>query len=126
MNERTSLSAGLIIKGMLEAAGVEARAFPIATQEAELPYIVYQRVAAEAVPAKGIASADTATVEVTAWAETVMESVDLAEAARRALDGRSFSRDGLHCRRCLLADSCEGWEADAYFQRMTFKMAIGR
>lgn len=125
-NARTSLSAGLIVMGMLQEAGVAARAFPIAAQEAELPYIVYQRVAAKANPTKGLGSADAATVEVTVWAATVMESIELAEAVRAALDGRSYERGGLACRRCLMADSSEGWEADAYFQRMAFEMAIGK
>lgn len=91
-----------------------------------LPYIVYRRVAAKSNPVKGQGSADKATVEVTIWAETVMESVDLAEKVLDALDGKDYYAGEPACRRCLLVDSDEGWEADAYCQRLVFEMAIGR
>lgn len=124
--KHTSLSAGLIIKEMLASAGVERSAFPIAAQSAELPYIVFKRTAAKGNPTKGTASADMATMEVTVWAETAIESVEIAETVREALDGKTYCGQQLACRRCLMTDSSEGWEANAYFQRMIFEIAIGQ
>lgn len=125
--EKTSLSAGSIIYHLLttdrEVMERARKVFPVVVDEARLPYVAYRRAALEANPAKG-QGADTVTIEVRCYAAAYAESVELAEAVRRALDYRQADKDGLRMRSCLLVGASEGWEDDAYIQQLTFNIKM--
>lgn len=124
---KTSLSSGEIIRAVLTSdetvMGIVTKVFPVVTDEAKLPYVMYRRAHMEQVPTKGI-GADTVGVEVTCYAEQYTQSVELAEAVRAALDGKQASIDGLSMRSCHLTDSEEAWEDDAYVQQLIFTIKI--
>ena len=107
---KTSLSAGELIREvLLDSAEVTARCnkiFPVATDTAELPYILYRRTSLEQNPQKaGQPGADTVAVEVICFTGGYAEGVELAEAVRGVLDNmQATSEDGtLTMRSCTLA-----------------------
>lgn len=122
---KTSLSAGAVIRDMLmKSEAVMQRTnkiFPIATDKALLPYILYRRAALEHNPTKaGLPGADTVTIEVVCYTAKYADGVELAEAVREALDYQQGESDGLTVRSCMLADSEEGYEDDAFVQHLDF------
>lgn len=126
---KTSLSAGEIIRAvLLEDAEVAARTkkiFPVATDSAELPYILYRRSAFSPNPQKsGRPNADEIQVEVNCFTERYSEGVELAEAVRGALDQVSAEHEGLHLRSCYLLESEEAYQDDAYVQQLVFSMKM--
>lgn len=127
--QKTSLSAGLIIRQLLlgsEALTQRTRnIFPIVTDKAVLPYILYRRTALGHNPTKaGQPGADTVQMEVNVYAAAYDEGVELAEAVRTALDYAQGEVAGLRMRSCILTDSEEGWEDDAYVQAMVFTIKL--
>ncbi len=126
----TSLSAGAIIRSLLLAdEAVASRAdkvFPVAIDtSAELPYVLYRRTALEQQPQKsGRPGSDTVVIEVGCYTAGYAEGVELAEAVRAALDSATGEAAGLRLRACTLVDSDEGWEDDAYVQRLVFNVKI--
>ena len=125
---RTSLSAGEIIRAMLiedsEVAGRVTKIFPVVEDKAELPYIVYRRTQLEQVPTKAGRGADTVGIEILCYTKGYTEGVELAEAVRGALDGAQGESDGLVMRSCYLSDSEEAWQDDAYVQQLVFNAKI--
>ena len=125
---RTSLSAGEIIRAMLiedsEVAGRVTKIFPVVEDKAELPYIVYRRTQLEQVPTKAGRGADTVGIEIPCYTKGYTEGVELAEAVRGALDGAQGESDGLVMRSCYLSDSEEAWQDDAYVQQLVFNAKI--
>lgn len=126
---KTSISAGEIVRGiLLEDPAVQAvtrHVFPVATDEAALPYILYRRRALSVTPQKsGQPGTDEIQMEVCCLAATYAESVALAEAARAALDFAQGEAGGLRMRSCTLAGASEDWAADAYVQQLIFKIKI--
>ena len=125
---RTSLSAGEIIRAMLiedsEVAGRVTKIFPVVEDKAELPYIVYRRTQLEQVPTKAGRGADTVGIEILCYTKGYTEGVELAEAVRGALDGAQGESDGLVMRSCYLSDSEEAWQDDAYVQQLVFNVKI--
>ena len=126
---KTSLSAGSIIRDMLlKDAEVKKRTnkvFPVATDTAVLPYILYRRASMEQNPTKaGYPGADTVAIEVVCYTEKYADGVELAEAVRAALDGKQGEKDGLVIRSCILTDSEEGYDSDAYAQQLVFNIKI--
>ena len=126
---KTSLSAGGIIRAvLLEDAEVSARTgkiFPVATDSAELPYIVYRRMGLAAVPQKSRQpGADEVSIEVLCHASGYSESVELAEAVRAALDFTSAEHNGMHMRSCYLSGSEEFYQDDAFVQQLVFSVKI--
>lgn len=122
---KTSLSAGAVIRDMLmKSEAVMQRTnkiFPIATDKALLPYILYRRAALEHNPTKARQpGADTVTIEVVCYTAKYADGVELAEAVREALDYQQGESDGLTVRSCMLADSEEGYEDDAFVQHLDF------
>lgn len=118
---KTSLSVGEDIRetllGDADVTVLTQKVIPVATDEALLPYIVYRRSGLEEKPVKnrGIGS-DVVSVEISCLAATYPESIALAEAARNALEHSALFRS------CVMADSEEIFEADAYIQIMTFRI----
>jgi len=122
---KTSLSAGAIIRAvLLEDAEVAARTnkiFPVATDCAELPYILYRRTSLSPNPQKsGQPGADEIQVEVICFTERYGEGVELAEAVRAALDQVDAEHNGLRMRSCYLLDSEEAYQDDAFVQQLVF------
>lgn len=128
-NKKTSLSAGSIIRDMLlydtEVKKRTNKVFPVAIDNAVLPYILYRRASLEQNPTKaGYPGADTVAIEVVCYTEKYAESVELAEAVRAALDGKQGEKDGLVMRSCTLVDSEEGYDSDAFAQQLMFNVKI--
>ena len=126
---KTSLSAGAIIRAILqEDAEVTARTnkiFPVATDSAELPYILYRRASLSSNPQKsGLPGADEILMEVICFTGRYGEGVELAEAVRAALDHISAEHDGMGMRLCYLAESEEAYQDDAYVQQLVFNVRI--
>lgn len=126
---RTSLSAGAIIREiLLQDEEVSARAnkiFPVVTDKAELPYILYRRSAMGVTPQKaGQPGADEVKMEILCFTDRYSEGIELAEAVRSALDCKTMESDGLRLRGCYLSDSEEAWQDDAYVQQMEFTIKI--
>ncbi|MDE5989093.1 MAG: DUF3168 domain-containing protein [Duncaniella sp.] len=126
---KTSLSAGAIIRAvLLEDAEVSARTnkvFPVATDSAELPYILYRRASLTSNPQKGgQPGADEIQIEVICFTERYGEGVELAEAVRAALDHVTAEHDGMRLRSCYLIDSEEAYQDDAFVQQLVFSAKI--
>lgn len=125
---KTSLSAGEIIREILssdpEVAARTNKIFPVAVDNADLPYVLYRRVQLEQVPVKDRRGADTVGIEIMCYTAQYTEGVELAEAVRAALDGRQTELDGLRMRSCFLSDSEEAWQDDAYVQQLIFTAKI--
>ena len=122
------MSAGEIIRSILmaddEVAARIKKIFPVVSDSAELPYIVYRRAQLEQTPVKTGRGADTVGIEVLCYTEHYTEGVELAEAVRNALDGAQGEAGGLTMRSCYLADSEESWQDDAYIQQLMFNVKI--
>lgn len=128
-SKKISLSAGAIVRDiLLKDDAVRQRTnkvFPIATDTANLPYILYRRADLQHNPSKaGSPGADTVLMEVVCYASSYEKSVELAEAVRAALDYRQGEKDGLTMRSCTLSGSSEGWEDDAFAQQLDFTIKI--
>lgn len=125
---KTSLSAGLIIRAILmEDAEVAARInkiFPIGTDSADLPYLVYRRVDFAAGAVKTGHNPDEVQIEVLCCAAGYGESVELAEAVRQALDNVSGEHDGMTMRGCRLTGGEELQINEAYVQQLIFTVKI--
>lgn len=126
---KSSLSAGAVIRSiLLSNEDVKKRTnkvFPIAIDKAVLPYILYRRAALQHSPSKaGLPGADTVTMEVVCYTAKYAEGVELAEAVRAALDYSQAERDGVVMRSCMLTDSEEGYEDDAFLQQLVFQVKI--
>lgn len=126
---KTSLSAGAVIRAvLLEDAEVAARTnkvFPVVTDSAELPYILYRRASLSPNPQKsGQPGADETQVEVTCFTERYGEGVELAEAVRAALDMVSAEHEGMRLRSCYLLESEEAYQNDAFVQQLVFSIKM--
>lgn len=122
---KTSLSAGMIIRAVLledeEVAARTNKIFPVVSDCAELPYILYRRISLSPNPQKSRSpGADEIQVEVNCFTERYGEGVELAEAVRAALDQVDAEHDGLRMRSCYLFDSEEDQQDDAFIQRLVF------
>jgi hypothetical protein len=126
---KTSLSAGSIIRSILledsDVTAITQNIFPIVTDKAELPYILYRRtsLAHNTTKAKQ-PGADTVQIEVLCFTSKYGVGIDLAEAVRAALDYSQGEEDGLVMRSCVLSDSEEAWQDDAYVQQLVFSVKI--
>ena len=127
-NNKSSLSAGEIIRGILAAdPAVTTRVnkiYPVIVDKAELPYITYRRASLQQDPVKGTRGADMVGIEVICYTARYTEGVELAEAVRDALDGATGKSEGLLMRSCFLSDSEEAWQDDAYLQQLIFTVKI--
>lgn len=125
---KTSISAGAVIRQMLMSCpAVTARTnkvFPVVTDQATLPYILYRRASMEQIPVKSAAGADTVRIEVLCFTEKYTDGVELAEAVRMALDQQQDEKDGLRIRSCTYIDGEESWQDDAYIQELDFNVKL--
>lgn len=126
---KTSLSAGKVIRAVLlediEVAKRTNKIFPVSTDSAELPYILYRRTSLSPTPQKsGRPGADEVQIEVVCFTERYSEGVELAEAVRAALDQVDAEHEGLTLRSCYLLDSEEAYQDDAFVQQLVFSMKM--
>lgn len=126
---KSSLSAGAVIRGLLlsdeEVKKRTNKVFPIVIDKATLPYILYRRASLQHNPTKaGMPGADTVTMEVVCYTASYADGVELAEAVRTALDYKRGEHDGVTMRSCVLTDSEEGYEDDAFLQQLVFQVKI--
>lgn len=125
---KTSISVGYAIHGLLtaseEVAARVTKVFPIAVDNATLPYVVYRPVGMEQTQTKTGDLNDTCTVEVVCCAADYPGAVELAEAVRSALDGKEGESSGLYMRDCTLSDMEHDWRDDAYVIILTFTIKI--
>lgn len=126
---KTSLSAGMMIRALLTGdagvMGIARKVFPVITDSAELPYVVYRRLSLEQSSTKaGMPGADTVRMEVLCYAGSYQCSVELAEAVRAALDYKKGVAGGLQMRSCTLEGGSESFEGDAYLQELVFNIKI--
>ncbi len=126
---KTSLSAGALIRSMLlqdpEVAARTGKIFPVITDRADLPYILYRRASLQALPQKqGRPGSDEIQIEVVCFTARYSEGVELAEAVRAALDYTRAEHDGQVMRGCYLSDAEEAYENDAFIQQLTFTIKI--
>lgn len=126
---KTSLSAGMMIRALLTGnagvMGIARKVFPVITDSAELPYVVYRRQSLEHSSTKaGMPGADTVRMEVLCYAGSYQCSVELAEAVRAALDYKKGAAGGLQMRSCTLEGGSESFEGDAYLQELVFNIKI--
>lgn len=125
---KTSLSSGsLIRKLLLESPQVRAiteRVFPVVTDKATLPFIVYRRSSLIYDPVKNNPGTDTITIDLLCFAGSYAQSLDLAEAVREALDGARLNYDGLTMRTIFLTGGFESWEDDAFVQGLSFNARV--
>ncbi|MBD5372805.1 MAG: DUF3168 domain-containing protein [Bacteroides sp.] len=126
---KTSLSAGQMIRSiLLEDEEVSARVtkiFPVDTTEARLPYIVYRRAGMEPRPTKsGRPASDWIQEEIYCYCASYTESVELAELVRNRLDNLVAEDCGYRISGCYLSDSEEGYENDAFIQKLVFSIKI--
>lgn len=125
---RTSLSAGLIIGGLLgndeRVMEMATKVFPVVTDSATLPYVSYRCLKMEAAPVKHAPSADTLFAEICCFSDSYAGSVDLAESVRSVLDGVSAEMGNLSMRSCFLEDREETFTDDAFLQRLIFRIRI--
>lgn len=128
----TSLSAGKIIRKILteneeiQSLGI-TKIFPVVTDAAILPYIAYRRTSLTAQPAKspaGVFNPDETVVEVLCFTQDYESGITLAEAVRAAMDGKQAESGGIRMRSCIMTDSEETWQDDAYIQRIVFKIKV--
>ena len=127
--KKTSLSAGAVIRSILlsdeEVRERTNKVFPIVIDQAQLPYILYRRASLQHNPTKaGMPGADTVVMEVVCYTAQYAEGVELAEAVRAALDYSQGESQGVTMRSCVLADSEEGYEDDAFVQQLVFQVKI--
>ena len=126
---KTSLSAGMVIRAVLlenaEVAKRTNKVFPVVTDSAELPYILYRRASMAATPQKsGQPMPDEMMMEILCFTERYSEGVELAEAVRGALDCVTAEHNGLRLRSCYLTDSEEAWQDDAFLQQLIFRIKV--
>lgn len=128
---KTSLSVGELIREiLLEDPDVAARCngtiFPVATDSANLPCILYRRAGLSQLAQKSMRPTDNTAMEILCYTADYEEGIELAEAVRAALDQKSaISNDGtLTMSLCTLESSEESWQDDAYIQQMIFNIQI--
>lgn len=126
---KTSLQAGKVVRALLLGndafKAITKKVYPVSTDEARLPYVVYRRAKMNYKPVKVYAGAESVEVEVVCYAATYNESIELAEAVRGALEvGTPTDAGGMLLRGSTLVDGDESWEADAYAQRLVFEMRM--
>lgn len=124
--KKTALSAGIIIRDILansESVGTD-KIYPVVSDNATTPYIVYRRISAQNVPTRAANGADAITVEILCMDSDYSGSVELAEAVRAALEYAKLEKEDLVMRGCTLEDSEELWQDDTFIQRLIFRVRI--
>lgn len=124
---KTSLSAGELIRSvLLSDPNVSRRVkkiYPVVTDNADLPYILYRHTSLEPMATKGGIS-DVVEIELQCCTEKYAEGIALAEAVRAALDGKQATYEGLTMRHCLITGYEGLWDSGAHIQTLTITAKI--
>lgn len=83
------------------------------------PNIVMERTALRPEYSKGC-KMDNAEVQVVCWSLDYIQSIDLIEKIRLALEQVKGQVDDIIISDCRIEDMDEGWEEPAYYQRIIF------
>lgn len=124
---KTSLSAGALLHALLlsdeEVKKRVRKIFPVVTDQAELPYILYRHTNLETQPNKG-GVADSVEFEVVCCTATYSEGIELAEAVRGAVDGVVYETPEITMRSCYVTGFQSTWEANAHLQILSITARI--
>lgn len=127
----TSLSCGLALrKELMEQLDDGIPVYPvIATEDAQPPYIVYQRTGVQTTKSKLQNGIDTCAIEIDIYTTDYASGVGLAENIRRILERKRIIQtadDGseldMDC--SLVTDCGEEWADDCYRQYVTFEFKM--
>lgn len=123
LSYKTTLSAGSVIRDVLindtDVKALANKIYPIVTDKAELPYILYRRAGLEQTVTKsGYTGVDAIRMEVNCYSAKYADSVELAECVRKALENADTLRV------CYLSDCEETFEDDAFVQSMIFTIKL--
>lgn len=131
---KSIISIGELIYSMLtsnaEIMATANKIFPVIAEDAaNLPYICYKRTALSQDTTKTKPGAYSASVQFWCYAEDYHQSIVMAEALRKALDGQRYTYvdgDGnaLHARSIVLSDTEESWADGAYSQVLVFQFKV--
>lgn len=107
-----------------EVAAITSKIYPVVTDEAVLPYIVYGDDV-QTTPTKSLNSVDKATVDIDVLASTYEGCMTLAEAVRAALDHKFCKTDELNIRGIYMTHAAKTeWADGAYIRTLTFSMEV--
>lgn len=126
----TSLSIGLAAYNMLssstELTEQVTAIYPVVSAvEAVLPYVAYRVSGSDCTPTKSLVSSDSVSMEVTVWANTYQECVEIAESVRAALDYKCGDFGGLQVRSCTFSgQGAEDFQDDAFYKILNFTIKI--
>lgn len=124
---KTSISAGMLLRDVLlrnsAISKITKNIFPVVTDNAKLPYILYRHAGLETMPARGINS-DKIDIEMLVCTATYSQGIELAELVRSALESQQTTSGNLTMRDATLVGFESSWEADAHVQTMTFAIKI--
>lgn len=123
-----SLSIAIHINKQLAASAelkekVGDRFYPVSVKsDVQAPFIVYERDSVQPNGTKDGTDGDTVAVNVYVFAETYMESVEIAELVRDTLDGSSGSYTTFEVDECDFTDAAETYEDGIYAQQLVFNL----
>lgn len=129
-SSKTVLSAGILIKGILEADKdlVGVGIYPIlAPEDSEMPSIIYRRSDLDSTSVKTGAPADSTYIEIEIWTDDYEVGINIAEKVRKALEGKQVVEPwkGLTMRSSQLVNAYENGTEDSLFvQYLKFKIKI--
>jgi len=121
----TSLSSGLSVFSALSQdeylKEICPRIYPVLSLEEEnLPYITYVRTASASDDNKA-GRRDDFTFEINCYAETYAAAVEIAEAAREALDNHTLLTGALVTSFIQMQTAAESWQDGAYIITLSFR-----
>lgn len=125
MSRLTSISAGTIVRRILMDNGIAdkvTKIYPIASDKADLPYIIYRRTSVVTERAKWEVVEDKAIIRIAVLTEDYDSGTELAEEVRAALDGKDLTAYGVSS--CALTNTDETWMDDAFIQNLYFQLII--
>lgn len=124
---RTILSAGLLVNALLRTLP-EVNVYPVmAPAEGEFPALVYRRADMAAHQVKDGRPADTSYIEMEIWTRSYAEGIDIAEKVRALFDNRRTLNEtaGLYMRSCFLDNAYEnGTQEGLFVQYLRFVIKV--
>lgn len=129
-SNKTSLSCGYLLKDLLkkdpEVSKLCTQIVPVFGEVNTLPFIIYRRAGLVNTVFKGNGTrCDEIAVEMSCCDEDYEHGLSLAEAVVNALDGAEYEWEAsLYMSSCTLTDASEYYEADCFYQELTFNIKI--
>lgn len=95
--------------------------FPlIANADTTYPFVVYSRTGLSVQYCKDGLVEDTVEMQIIAVSDNYVESLEVANQIRKALELRRYKDDDIQIRECKLTSVYEEYMEDAFIQRMNF------